>query len=75
MRTLGDRKIDGFFFSAGDPYPPPALHAAAADAARQLTLLLDRWQEKYPGVDIVLIEPTGLNIWNAIAIREAATSR
>jgi nucleotide-binding universal stress UspA family protein len=35
---------------AGTPYPPPALHAAAADAARQLTLLLDRWQEKYPDV-------------------------
>ena len=29
---------------AGTPYPPPALHAAAADAARQLTLLLDRSQ-------------------------------
>jgi nucleotide-binding universal stress UspA family protein len=35
---------------AGTPYPPPALHAAAADAARQLMLLLDRWQEKYPDV-------------------------
>ena len=35
---------------AGTSYPPPALHAAAADAARQLMLLLDRWQEKYPDV-------------------------
>jgi type IV pilus assembly protein PilM len=26
------------------------------------------------GVEIVLIEPIGLNIWNAIAVREAATS-
>jgi nucleotide-binding universal stress UspA family protein len=34
------------------PYPPPALHAAAANAARQLTLLLDRWQEKYPDVPV-----------------------
>lgn len=37
---------------AGISYPPPALHAAAADAARQLTLLLDRWQEKYPDVPV-----------------------
>jgi nucleotide-binding universal stress UspA family protein len=37
---------------AGAPYPPPALHAAAADAARELTLLLDRWQEKYPHVPV-----------------------
>jgi nucleotide-binding universal stress UspA family protein len=28
------------------------LHAAAADAARELTLLLDRWQEKYPDVPV-----------------------
>jgi nucleotide-binding universal stress UspA family protein len=35
---------------AGNLYPPPALHAAAADAERQLMLLLDRWQEKYPDV-------------------------
>lgn len=37
---------------AGTPYPPPALHAAAADARRKLTLLLDRWQDKYPGVQV-----------------------
>ena len=37
---------------AGTSYPPPALHAAAADAVRQLTLLLDRWQEKYPDVPV-----------------------
>ena len=37
---------------AGAPFPPPALHAAAADAARQLTLLLDRWREKYPDVPV-----------------------
>ena len=37
---------------AGTSYPPPALHAAAADAARRLTLLLDRWQEKYPDVPV-----------------------
>jgi nucleotide-binding universal stress UspA family protein len=35
---------------AGTPYPPPALHAVAADARRKLTLLLDRWQENYPDV-------------------------
>jgi hypothetical protein len=27
------------------------------------------------GLEVVLIEPVGLNIWNAIAVREAATSR
>ena len=37
---------------AGTLHPPPAWHAAAADAARQLTLLLDRWQEKYPDVPV-----------------------
>ena len=37
---------------AGTPYPPPALHAATVDAARELTLLLDRWQEKYPDVPV-----------------------
>ena len=37
---------------AGTLYPPPALHAAAADAARQLRLLLDGWQEKYPDVPV-----------------------
>lgn len=37
---------------AGTPYPPPALRAAAADARRKLTLLLDRWQEKYPDVPV-----------------------
>lgn len=26
------------------------------------------------GIDLVLIEPVGLNIWNAIAVREAATA-
>jgi nucleotide-binding universal stress UspA family protein len=28
------------------------LHAAAADAARQLMLLMDQWREKYPDVPI-----------------------
>jgi nucleotide-binding universal stress UspA family protein len=37
---------------AGDPFPPPGLHAAAANAARQLTLLMDQWREKYPGVPV-----------------------
>lgn len=27
------------------------------------------------GVEVVLIEPVGLNIWNAVAVREAATTR
>ena len=36
----------------GTWYPSPALHAAAADAERQLMLLLDRWQEKYPDVPV-----------------------
>jgi nucleotide-binding universal stress UspA family protein len=37
---------------AGTLYPPPALHVAAADAARELALLLERWREKYPGVPV-----------------------
>jgi nucleotide-binding universal stress UspA family protein len=40
---------DGIFWT-GDRFPPPGLHVAAADAARQLTLLLDTWREKYPDV-------------------------
>jgi nucleotide-binding universal stress UspA family protein len=28
------------------------LHAAAAEAAREMTVLLDRWQQKYPGVPV-----------------------
>jgi nucleotide-binding universal stress UspA family protein len=38
---------DGIFW-AGHRFPPPGLHVAAAYAARQLTLLLDGWREKYP---------------------------
>ena len=37
---------------AGAPFPPPALRAAAAGAARELTLLLASWQEKYPDVPV-----------------------
>ena len=37
---------------AGTLYPPPALHVAAAGAARKLALLLERWREKYPGVPV-----------------------
>ena len=37
---------------AGRWYPPPALHAAAAEAERQLMLLLDSWREKYPDVPV-----------------------
>jgi nucleotide-binding universal stress UspA family protein len=40
---------DGVFWT-GDRFPPPGLHVAAADAARQLTLLMDIWREKYPDV-------------------------
>ena len=36
----------------GTFYPPPALHIAAAGAARELALLLERWREKYPGVPV-----------------------
>ncbi len=36
----------------GTLYPPPALRAAAAAAARELALLLECWQEKYPGVPV-----------------------
>jgi nucleotide-binding universal stress UspA family protein len=36
----------------GDRFPPPGLHAAAADAAHQLTLLMDQWREKYPDVPV-----------------------
>ena len=35
-----------------DRFPPSGLHAAAADAARQLTLLMDQWREKYPDVPV-----------------------
>ena len=37
---------------AGAPFPPPALRAAVAGAARELTLLLASWQEKYPDVPV-----------------------
>ena len=37
---------------AGGPFPPAAWHAAAADAARELALLLAGWQEKYPDVPV-----------------------
>jgi nucleotide-binding universal stress UspA family protein len=36
----------------GDRFLPPGLHAAAADAARQLTSLMDQWREKYPDVPV-----------------------
>jgi nucleotide-binding universal stress UspA family protein len=39
-------------FWAGNQYPPPGLHIAAAAAARQLTLLMDTWRQKYPGVPV-----------------------
>ena len=37
---------------AGDRFPPPGLHVAAADAGRRLTLLMDQWREKYPDVPV-----------------------
>jgi nucleotide-binding universal stress UspA family protein len=37
---------------AGTQFPPPGLHVAAAAAGRQLTLLMDTWQEKYPDVPV-----------------------
>jgi nucleotide-binding universal stress UspA family protein len=42
---------DGIFW-AGDRFPPPGLHVAAAQAARRMTLLLDGWREKYPDVPV-----------------------
>ena len=36
----------------GNQFPPPGLHVAAAAAGRQLTLLMDTWQEKYPDVPV-----------------------
>jgi nucleotide-binding universal stress UspA family protein len=39
-------------FWAGNQYPPPSLHVAAAAAARQLTLLMDTWRQKYPDVPV-----------------------
>ena len=42
---------DGIFW-AGDRFPPAGLHVAAAGAARQLTLLMDQWREKYPEVPV-----------------------
>ena len=32
--------------------PAPGLHVAAAAAGRQLTLLMDTWQEKHPDVPV-----------------------
>ena len=37
---------------AGDRFPPPRLHVAAAGAARRLTLLMDQWRAKYPDVPV-----------------------
>ena len=37
---------------AGDPFPPPGMRAAEADAARQLASLMDEWHEKYPDVPV-----------------------
>src|ERR1043165_1683850 len=35
-----------------------------------------RWRPfRAPGLDLILIEPIGLNIWNAIPFREPATTR
>jgi nucleotide-binding universal stress UspA family protein len=42
---------DGVFW-AGDRFPPSGLPAAAAGVARQLTLLMDGWREKYPDVPV-----------------------
>jgi nucleotide-binding universal stress UspA family protein len=39
-------------FRAGNPYPPPGLPVAAAAAARQFTLLMDTWRQKYPDVPV-----------------------
>ena len=39
-------------FWAGNQFPPPGLHVAAAAAARQLTLLMDTWRQKYPDVPV-----------------------
>jgi nucleotide-binding universal stress UspA family protein len=37
---------------AGNQFPPPGLHVAAADAGRELTLLMDTWRAKYPDVPV-----------------------
>jgi nucleotide-binding universal stress UspA family protein len=42
---------DGTFW-AGARFPPAGMHLAAADAARRLTVLMDIWREKYPGVPV-----------------------
>lgn len=42
---------DGIFW-AGDRFPPPGPHVAAAQSARQMTLLLDGWRSKYPEVPV-----------------------
>lgn len=43
-------------------------------AALQKTLTTIERAFAAEGVDVVLIEPLGLNVWNAIAVREAATT-
>lgn len=37
---------------AGDRFPPPGLHVAAAQSARRMTLLINGWRYKYPDVPV-----------------------
>ena len=37
---------------AGDRFPPPGLHVAAATAAHRVTALMDIWRERYPEVPV-----------------------
>jgi len=51
--------------------PPRILAVSAVDA----TISAIERQFEAAGIEVVLIEPAGLNVWNAITAREAATTR
>ena len=51
--------------------PPRILAVSAVDA----TISAIERQFEAAGIEVILIEPAGLNVWNAITAREAATTR
>jgi type IV pilus assembly protein PilM len=51
--------------------PPKVLAVSAVEA----TLAAIEAQFEAAGIEVVLIEPAGLNLWNAITTREATTTR
>ena len=51
--------------------PPRVLAVSAVEA----TISAIEHQFEAAGIEVILIEPAGLNVWNAITAREAATTR